>query len=361
MPAGGASLPAYAALAYHLPLSIVFSLRRRAPFVWGGCMMLRARELAAHHGGRGALRAWRDGGYSDDLLLAALCARERLPVATHRAALLPQLLPRRFGWGAYWNYLRRQIYVLDTYDTDHCRRLNHGLLAAHTWASTCVGLALPSAAAQLACLAAPRAGAAAALAGRAAALKLAALAAAAASSGGQGAAASAAAAGVLTALGAVAERASAAGAALAAVGSCPASVVAPWGGPRWWQPAALSLFVGVMCAAQCALAWMGSQSVAMMAALSEEGGSGGVGGSSGSGAKRSKASSSSGSAAVLAQAAPMCWARAWLGILVESFVLPACVALTLLRDEIEWAGIAYRKRRGRVTVVSRPPLVKEQP
>lgn len=52
----GAPLQAYAVLVYHLPLSIAFSTQRRAPFVWGGCMLLRARELAA--GGRGALQVW---------------------------------------------------------------------------------------------------------------------------------------------------------------------------------------------------------------------------------------------------------------------------------------------------------------
>jgi hypothetical protein len=69
-----------------------------------------------------ASQLWREGGYSDDLLLAALAARDGLPVATHRAALLPQLLQAAPGWAAYWNYLRRQIWVLDTYGDDHCRR-----------------------------------------------------------------------------------------------------------------------------------------------------------------------------------------------------------------------------------------------
>lgn len=158
----GAGLPAYASLAYHLPLSIAFSTRRRAPFVWGGCMLLRARELAGDPRGLlkararqhacarrhacprlracprcGALllrpaatiapsthtpQAWRDGGYSDDMLLAAACSAAGLPVATHRAALLPQLLGPGGGWRGYWNYLRRQLYVLDTYHDAHCRR-----------------------------------------------------------------------------------------------------------------------------------------------------------------------------------------------------------------------------------------------
>lgn len=61
------------------------------------------------------------------MLLAALCNSKGLPVATHRAALLPQLLPARLGWVDYWNYLRRQLYVLDTYHNDECYRCEGSL------------------------------------------------------------------------------------------------------------------------------------------------------------------------------------------------------------------------------------------
>ena len=71
-------------------------------------------------------QAWREGGYSDDMLLAAACTRLGLPVATHRAALLPQLLGGSgggaCGWGWYCNYLRRQLFVLDTYHEPACKR-----------------------------------------------------------------------------------------------------------------------------------------------------------------------------------------------------------------------------------------------
>ena len=39
------------------------------------------------------------------------------------------------SWGAYWNYLRRQLYVMDTWAGAHNRRLNHGMLALHCWLS----------------------------------------------------------------------------------------------------------------------------------------------------------------------------------------------------------------------------------
>lgn len=39
------------------------------------------------------------------------------------------------SWGAYWNYLRRQLYVMDTWAGTHNRRLNHGMLALHCWLS----------------------------------------------------------------------------------------------------------------------------------------------------------------------------------------------------------------------------------
>lgn len=67
-------------------------------------------------------QAWASGGYSDDMLLGGVCASSRLPVAPHRAALLPQLLPAHLGWRAYWNYLRRQLYVLDTYHSQDNKR-----------------------------------------------------------------------------------------------------------------------------------------------------------------------------------------------------------------------------------------------
>lgn len=38
-------------------------------------------------------------------------------------------------WGRYWNYLRRQLYVMDTYTSPHNRAVNHTMMALHTYLS----------------------------------------------------------------------------------------------------------------------------------------------------------------------------------------------------------------------------------
>ncbi len=305
-------------------------------------------------------QAWRDGGYSDDLLLAALCTREGLPVATHRAALLPQLLGggAAASWRGYWNYLRRQLYVLDTYHDAHCRgwvvgaaawwglgcstdnntppvthlntlqtpdRLNHTMMAIHSWASWCVAFAMLSAAWQLSCSLVPLAvdhlaAAVEQLQPRAAAVG--GWVAAAASSGGVVSQ-------VLTKAGMV------------GAGLCPETV----GSWTDWRSVGLLMFVAVVVMAQLSLAWMSHNSLLMMKALSAEGGKA---------AAPSPTNGGSGSsAAILQQAAHVSWFKVWLGIFVESLVLPLCVAYTLVNPEIDWAGIRYRKRGGRVRVVGR--------
>lgn len=44
-------------------------------------------------------------------------------------------LDRQVSWGQYWNYLRRQLYVLDTYTNRHNRLINHTMMVVHSWAS----------------------------------------------------------------------------------------------------------------------------------------------------------------------------------------------------------------------------------
>lgn len=45
-------------------------------------------------------------------------------------------LEQRYSWAQYWNYLRRQLFVLDTYATSHNRALNLVMAAVHAWASS---------------------------------------------------------------------------------------------------------------------------------------------------------------------------------------------------------------------------------
>ncbi|GLI66855.1 hypothetical protein VaNZ11_010841 [Volvox africanus] len=146
VPSPGSSFAAYLALAYHLPLLIAFSVAPNTSFVWGGCMLLRADRLLPGDPG-GLLRAWRNGGYSDDLILASYCTERRLKIRVPPFAIFPQRLDDRMTWAAWLNYLHRQLFVLDTYTNEHNRKTNHSMMWLHSILSWL--LVLPSLAALL--------------------------------------------------------------------------------------------------------------------------------------------------------------------------------------------------------------------
>ena len=87
-PGGAASIWSFAALAYHLPLVVAFSIRARTHFVWGGCMLFRGEDL--RRDSLGVLGAWAEGGYSDDLTVAARATQLGLHVFCPSYAIFPQ-------------------------------------------------------------------------------------------------------------------------------------------------------------------------------------------------------------------------------------------------------------------------------
>lgn len=133
VPETGSNLFTYCMMAYHLPLLIALSIRQHSNFVWGGCMVFRAETLRSDT--IGIVKAWADGGYSDDLIVAAKCSEAGLKIHCPSSAIFRQTLPADTTWSLYWNYLRRQLYVMDTWASTYNRRLNHGLLLLHSWLS----------------------------------------------------------------------------------------------------------------------------------------------------------------------------------------------------------------------------------
>lgn len=138
IPNPGGGLLSYAALVYHLPLLIAFSLSQNTSFVWGGCMLFPADHMV--NDTYGIMQAWSDGGYSDDLIVAAKCAEHRLKILCPSGASFPQRLEARYSWRQYWNYLRRQLYVMDTYATKSNKRINHSLMLIHSYLSWAIVL-----------------------------------------------------------------------------------------------------------------------------------------------------------------------------------------------------------------------------
>ena len=50
-------------------------------------------------------------------------------------AVFPQYLDASYSFASYWNYLRRQLVVLDTFANDHNRKTNHVMALLHCYFS----------------------------------------------------------------------------------------------------------------------------------------------------------------------------------------------------------------------------------
>lgn len=88
VPAPESDFLSYCMMAFHLPMMIPFCINRTS-FVWGGCTVLRRKDLA-YPDAYGIVRTWRDGGYSDDMLLGAKCIEHGLSVSTGPGMIFPQ-------------------------------------------------------------------------------------------------------------------------------------------------------------------------------------------------------------------------------------------------------------------------------
>lgn len=147
LPSRDAPFANYLTFVYHLVLLIAFSQGEVTKNVWGGCMMLRRESLA--NDAYGFVTAYRNGGYSDDLILASACDERREIVGCPFEAVFPQRLDETQTLRQWWNYLRRQLFVMDTYANDWNKNVNHGMLFALTYLSLATTTALAACGAHL--------------------------------------------------------------------------------------------------------------------------------------------------------------------------------------------------------------------
>ena len=140
-PKHGVNFPSYMTMAFHMVLLIAFSHPGEwTKNVWGGCMMARRSSFVNDE--HGCRSKYERGGYSDDLILAALCDEFRRTVGAPADCIFPQRV--KHTWRQWWNYMRRQLFVMDTYSTTHNKRVNHGMLLVLSYLSLAVtsGVAL---------------------------------------------------------------------------------------------------------------------------------------------------------------------------------------------------------------------------
>ncbi len=242
------------------------------------------------------VQAWRNGGYSDDMLLAAKCSEAKLAIAAPSHALFAQWLPQYVSLGAYWNYLRRQLVVLDTYSSEHNRRLNHTMMIVHAWASAMLALGCTAALVQLFMNSRSVAGY---LLTNLMGLRL------------------------RTRAGGMPCERDTQGCACSfdhnecSISSSTSHLYASW---------SLWLLLASMALAQLGMYLNAQQSVLLLHALSPHMAHG----------------------SMAAGMHLFSWLHVWGGLLFESLVLPPCMLWTYCHSDIEWSGLRYRKCNGRV-------------
>ncbi|KAK4771708.1 hypothetical protein SAY86_013483 [Trapa natans] len=88
LPSG--SLGSYCIYEYHMPCSMGFATSGRTFFLWGGCMMMHADDF--RYDGCGVASGLRDGGYSDDMTLAAIAGAHKKLISSPPVAVFPHPL-----------------------------------------------------------------------------------------------------------------------------------------------------------------------------------------------------------------------------------------------------------------------------
>ncbi|XP_047167041.1 uncharacterized protein LOC124836032 [Vigna umbellata] len=156
LPSG--SLGSYCIYEYHMPCSMGFATGGKTFFLWGGCMMMHSEDFRKDN--CGVVSGLRDGGYSDDMTLAAIAGAHKKLISSPAVAVFPHPLASDLNFGRfviishlklcffaflmiyflfnvcrYWNYLRKQTFVLESYVTRVNQIMNRALFAVHCYLS----------------------------------------------------------------------------------------------------------------------------------------------------------------------------------------------------------------------------------
>ncbi|XP_042438716.1 uncharacterized protein LOC122024217 [Zingiber officinale] len=131
LPSG--SLGSYCIYEYHMPCSMGFATGGKTFFLWGGCMMMHAEDFRKDL--YGIVSGLRDGGYSDDMTLAAIAGQYKRLIWSPPVAVFPHPLASDLSFSRYWNYLRKQTFVLESYISRVNWLMNRALFSTHCYLS----------------------------------------------------------------------------------------------------------------------------------------------------------------------------------------------------------------------------------
>ncbi|KAL1318741.1 hypothetical protein HN51_071040 [Arachis hypogaea] len=131
LPSG--SLGSYCIYEYHMPCSMGFATGGKTFFLWGGCMMMHAVDFRKDN--YGVVSSLRYGGYSDDMTLSAVAGAHKKLVSSPPVAVFPHPLATDLNFARYWNYLRKQTFVLESYTFKVNQIMNRALFVVHCYLS----------------------------------------------------------------------------------------------------------------------------------------------------------------------------------------------------------------------------------
>ncbi|GJZ24405.1 ceramide glucosyltransferase [Tanacetum coccineum] len=83
----------------------------------------------------GVVSGLRDGGYSDDMTLAAISGAHKRLITSPPVAVFPHPLASDLTFSRYWNYLRKQTFVLESYTSYVNYIMNRALFSVHCYLS----------------------------------------------------------------------------------------------------------------------------------------------------------------------------------------------------------------------------------
>ncbi|OEL33636.1 hypothetical protein BAE44_0005344 [Dichanthelium oligosanthes] len=83
----------------------------------------------------GVISGLRDGGYSDDMTLAAIAGQHKRLISSPPVAVFPHPLASDLSFSRYWNYLRKQTFVLESYVSKVNWMMNRALFTTHCYLS----------------------------------------------------------------------------------------------------------------------------------------------------------------------------------------------------------------------------------
>ncbi|OHT05619.1 Ceramide glucosyltransferase [Tritrichomonas foetus] len=123
-PPSGSCIANYCLLTYRIH-NLFSYITERPILCWGGCWMSPLwvfRENFAH-----VVDCYLDGGYSDDTIISCLAQQKGYVCAHPHRAIFPNNVDKNTPFAKYWDFLKRQFFVTDTYSTNYNKRVVHSL------------------------------------------------------------------------------------------------------------------------------------------------------------------------------------------------------------------------------------------